>query len=197
MSKKKSTLRARQQHTTSPAFRRAYINTVALEFLRNGGSILGTATSLNIARSTLHSYMKMPEWEAAVTEAQERISKETTKRIVLERSMLDEILIKTLLKIDPTKKAYIAKLFEGLIDKGYTSIGLGSEAPKIGITATAQAGTITANGKDAFQVYEAEWLTERQEQWGDALTQKVRAYLASSIKQESPVIDGDPSPKTE
>jgi hypothetical protein len=188
------------KHNRSLAFRRAYLPTVCLEYIRHHSKIRPSAKTLGISPDSLYQYIKMPEWDAALDAARQKIEDETAKSIVLDRSMLDQRLLQKIDKIDVTEKAFLAELFKDLMGLGYESLGLGSQAPRIGISASASAvaGSVSPNGTDAFQVFEAQWLTERHEQWGDELTQRVRRYLSTSIPEANPAptLDAEP-PKNE
>jgi len=204
MSKKKAPPKSQaQEHEHSLAFRRAYINTVALEYYRRRGKVRPTAEELGLKPHTVYAYMQMPEWEQALKVAEGRFNDELTRSMVLTRGIVDRIAIEKLLDWMNDPKGVHDGPFCRVIIALLNSLGLNASAgPQIGITANAHAASaaVTPLGTDAFQVYEAEWLTEKQQVWGSELTQKVRAFLASSIqhqeelKKAPPTIDASPNP---
>jgi hypothetical protein len=188
MSKKQSpkksppkTKARKQDHAL--AFRRAFIHTVALEYYRRRGKVRPVAEVLEMDTHTVYDYMQMPEWGDALKAAEGRFNDELLRSMVLTRGVVDRIAIEKVLDWMDDPKGIHDGPFCRIIIALLNSLGLSASGPQIGITASANAGSasVTPNGTDAFQVYEAQWLTENREQWGEALTQKVRAYLATSI----------------
>lgn len=195
---KKSPSKAKGNH--KKALTRSFLISVCLEFIRQHGAVRATARKLEISHHTLYEYMDHAEWAACLETAQRMINEEMTRSMVLERGMLDFAGMQQLnsLQRDPEALAEFRRLLQLL----YKTLGYGLDAaPQIGISATASAqSTIEPAGKDAFQIYEAKWLTKKKEVWGEALTQKVRAYLAASIQErDTPPapLDGDSPPKAE
>lgn len=146
------------------------IDLFCLKFLECRSQIRPTKRALRIGVDTIYRFLRDPEidrhMEAARKLLVDKAAIVSAKRVVLDRSHLDERLLRGLDK-HRTHKTRGDMDYYGGIEIGYKSLQL-IEAPKVINSATAGAQA----GQTAFEVYEPQWLRDKKADWDRQLADK-------------------------